>query len=39
VAFESVEIAHRGLSRPTLGGVLGEIGSAVAGAIGGSIGL
>jgi phage tail-like protein len=39
IAFESVELVHHGLSRPTLGGVLGEIGSAVAGAIGGSIGL
>jgi phage tail-like protein len=34
VAFESVELAHRGLSRPTLGSVLGAAGSAIAGAAG-----
>jgi phage tail-like protein len=42
VAFESVELAHRGLSRPTLGGVSGGAGSAVAGAagmVGGSFGI
>jgi phage tail-like protein len=42
IAFESVELTHRGLSRPTLGSVLGPAGSAIAGAagaIGGSFGL
>lgn len=42
VAFESVELTHRGLSRPTLGGLLGAAGSAIAGAagaVGGSIGI
>ena len=42
VAFESVELTHRGLSRPTLGRVLGAAGSAAAGAAGaaaGSFGL
>jgi phage tail-like protein len=34
VAFESVELTHRGLSRPTLGSVLGAAGSAIAGAAG-----
>lgn len=38
VAFESVELVHRGLSRPTLGSVLGVAGSAIAGAAG-SIGV
>ena len=42
VAFEAVELAHRGLSRPSLGGLLGAAGSAIAGAAGavsGSIGI
>jgi phage tail-like protein len=42
VAFESLELAHRGLSRPTLGSALGPLGSAIAGAAGsvsGSFGL
>jgi phage tail-like protein len=42
VAFESVELTHRGLSRPTLGTVLGAGGSAVAGvasSLSGSFGL
>jgi phage tail-like protein len=42
IAFESLELTHRGLSRPTLGSVLGVAGSAIAGAagaIGGSFGL
>jgi phage tail-like protein len=34
VAFESVELTHRGLSRPTLGSVLGAAGSALAGVAG-----
>jgi len=34
VAFESVELTHRGLSRPTLGSVLGAVGSAIGGALG-----
>lgn len=34
VAIESVELTHRGLSRPTLGSVLGSFGSAAAGAAG-----
>jgi phage tail-like protein len=32
VAFESLELAHHGLSRPTLGSVLGPAGSVIAGA-------
>jgi len=42
VAFESVELAHRGLSRPSLGGGSGAAGSVIAGAAGairGSFGL
>ncbi|HVP98339.1 MAG TPA: phage tail protein, partial [Roseiarcus sp.] len=42
VAFEAVELSHRGLSRPSLGGLLGAAGSAIAGAAGavsGSIGI
>jgi phage tail-like protein len=42
VAFESIELAHRGLSRPTLGSVLGAAGSLIAGAagvVGGSFGI
>jgi len=42
IAVESVELTHRGLSRPTLGSVLGALGSAVAGAagaLGGSFGI
>lgn len=42
IVFESVELTHRGLGRPTLGSVLGAAGSAIAGAagaIGGSFGL
>jgi phage tail-like protein len=34
IAFESVELTHRGLSRPTLGSVLGAAGSAIAGVAG-----
>src|ERR1035438_8681636 len=34
VAIESVELTHQGLSRPTLGSVLGSLGSAVSGAVG-----
>ncbi len=34
VAFESIELVHRGLSRPILGSVLGAAGAAVAGAAG-----
>ena len=34
IAFESVELTHRGLSRPALGGMLGAAGSAVAGLAG-----
>ena len=34
VAFETVELAHRGLSRPTLGHELGTVGSAISGAAG-----
>jgi phage tail-like protein len=34
VAIESVELAHRGLSRPTLGSALGAVGSAISGAAG-----
>jgi phage tail-like protein len=32
VAFESVELAHRGLSRPTLGSAIGPAGSAISAA-------
>lgn len=42
VAFEAVELSHRGLSRPSMGGLLGAAGSAIAGAagaVGGSIGI
>jgi phage tail-like protein len=42
VAFESVELSHRGFSRPALGSLLGPAGSAIAGAagvLGGSFGL
>ena len=39
VAVESVELAHRGLSRPTLGNVLAGIGGAVSGALDVSFGL
>ncbi len=38
IAFESIELTHRGLSRPTLGSVLGAAGSAIAG-IAGSVSL
>jgi phage tail-like protein len=34
IAIETVELAHHGLSRPTLGGLLGTAGSAVSGAAG-----
>jgi phage tail-like protein len=34
VAFESVELTHRGLSRPNLGSALGARASAVAGVVG-----
>jgi phage tail-like protein len=42
VAFETVELVHRGLSRPTRGSVLGAAGSVVAGvagSVGGSFGI
>jgi phage tail-like protein len=34
VAFESVELAHRGLSRPALAGLIAGVGAEIAGAIG-----
>ena len=33
VAFESVELAHRGLSRPTLAGLVAGIGAEIAGSL------
>jgi phage tail-like protein len=39
VAFESVELAHHGLSRPTLGNLLGGIGAAISGALDVSFGI
>jgi len=33
VAFESVELAHRGLSRPTVGGLFAGIGAEIAGSL------
>lgn len=33
VAFESVELAHRGLSRPTLAGLLAGIGAEIVGSL------
>jgi T4-like virus tail tube protein gp19 len=39
VAFESIELAHRGLSRPELANLITGIGAEVAGAISGSIGF
>jgi phage tail-like protein len=37
VAFESVELTHRGLSRPTLGNILADIGAEISGSV--SLGL
>ncbi len=39
VAFESVELAHRGLSRPTLSSVIAGIGGAIAGSLDISFGI
>ena len=39
VAVESVELAHRGLSRPTLGNLLAGIGGALSGSLDVSFGL
>jgi phage tail-like protein len=39
VAIESVELTHRGLSRPTLGNVLAGIGGAISGSLDVSFGL
>jgi phage tail-like protein len=39
VAIESVELAHRGLSRPTIGGLLGGLGLDVSAALDVSIGF
>jgi phage tail-like protein len=33
VAFESIELTHRGLSRPTIGGLIAGVGAAIAGAV------
>ena len=33
VAFESVELAHRGLSRPTIAGLIAGIGAEISGAL------
>ncbi len=34
VAFESIELAHRGLSRPSLSNIVAGIGAELAGALG-----
>jgi len=39
VAFESVELAHRGLSRPTVTGLLGGLAAGIAGALDVSLGF
>jgi phage tail-like protein len=39
VAIESVELTHRGLSRPTLGNIIAGIGAAVSGSLDISFGL
>jgi phage tail-like protein len=39
VAFESVELSHRGLSRPTLGDLLGGIGADISGSLDVSFGI
>jgi hypothetical protein len=39
VAIESVELAHRGLSRPRLASVLAGIGAGIAGSLDVSFGL
>ncbi len=39
IATESVELRHRGLSRPTLGNLIAGIGASISGSIGGSIGF
>jgi phage tail-like protein len=39
VAFESVELSHRGLSRPTLGDLLGSIGADISGSLDVSFGI
>ena len=33
VAFESIELTHRGLSRPTIGGLAAGIGASIAGSV------
>jgi phage tail-like protein len=33
VAFESIELAHRGLSRPTLGSLLGGLSASISGSV------
>ena len=33
VAFESIEMTHRGLSRPTIGGLIAGAGAAIAGSV------
>ncbi len=39
VAIESVELAHRGLSRPALANILAGIGADISGSVGASFGL
>jgi phage tail-like protein len=39
VAFESVELAHRGLSRPTLAGLVAGIAGEITGALDASVGF
>jgi phage tail-like protein len=33
IAFETIELAHRGLSRPTLSGLIAGVGAAIGGAL------
>lgn len=39
IAFETVELAHRGLSRPTVEGLAGALAGAIGGALAGSVDL
>ncbi|HEX9374020.1 MAG TPA: phage tail protein [Roseiflexaceae bacterium] len=37
LAFESIELVHRGLSKPSLAGLLGDIAGGIAGAVAGTV--
>jgi phage tail-like protein len=37
VAVETIELSHRGLSKPSLSGLLGDVAGGIAGAIGGTV--